>query len=75
MSSSWTDLSEGKVKRNIIRERLEQKRKERQDNSTENHNLLDAIKSESVEDTKLGGLDVKPEIGEQSEIHLILTCY
>lgn len=64
MSSNWGDLSEGKVKRNIIRERLEQKRKERQDNSSESHNILEGIKAEPVEDTKLG-LDIKQEHGKQ----------
>lgn len=66
MSTNWADLSGGKVKRNIIRERLEQKKKERLDNSSGNLNLLDTIKPEP-EDSKLGvGLTVKQESGTLS---------
>lgn len=63
MSSNWTDLAGGKVvKRNIIRERLEQKKKERLDNSSGNLNLLETIKPEP-EDSKL---TVKQEPGISS---------
>lgn len=41
---------------------MEQKRKERQDNSSDNHSLLDVIKAEPPEDTK--PIDVKTEIGK-----------
>lgn len=63
MSSNWPpDLSSVKVKRNLIRERLEQKKKERLDNSSGNLNILDPIKTET-EDSKLG-LNLKQEPGK-----------
>lgn len=60
MSSNWADLSGGRVKRNLIRERLEQKKKERLDNSSGNLSHLDPIKTETPEDTKANFVKQEP---------------
>lgn len=71
MSSNWADLSAGKVKRNLIRERLEQKKKERLDNSSGNLILLE----KSEPDDSKSGIIVKQEAPvDVEELILAVLC-
>lgn len=67
MSSNWADLPAGKVKRNLIRLRLEQKKKERLDNSSGN------IKSEPDE-TKVGIVIKQEPPPDVEELILAVLC-